>query len=374
MLPAYLDLLGFGSYLGYLLTTTLIGTALGMVLVIFWADRFGRRRTLLIFGFLMALAGLLFASSPLLPVMFLAAFIGNIGVTGTETGSFLSLEQAILPLTCPAGRRTDLFSLYNLVGYGGAAIGALFAGAPLLLGLEELLSYRILFTVFLTLGVVVVLGYLFLSSRIELARSEVPLRPLSPKSKPIVWRLSGLFALDAFAGGLVIQSILSAWFLAEYGAKPSLTGPIFFFASIITALSILAASRIASRIGLINTMVFTHLPSNILLASIPLAPNLELATLLLFARQSISQMDVPTRQSYIMAVVPAEDRTATASITNLSRSLAQAVGPSLADSLLIAGFLSAPFLFGGGLKIVYDVALYFSFRRVKPPEEATPEP
>lgn len=371
LLPYYLTALGFSSSVGYVFTATLIGTALAMILVIFRADRFGRRRSLLIFGALMTVSGSLFATLPLLPIIFLAAFMGNIGVTGTETGSFLSIEQAILPLTCNLERRNDVFSLYNLVGYGGLAFGALFAAVPSVfinIGISPLQAYQAFFGVFALLGGIVTVAYLALTSRVE-EQSHIIHKPISRPSQPIVARLSGLFAVDAFAGGLVIQGILSDWFLVKFNAKPEQTGPVFFIASIITALTIAAAPRIARRIGLVNTMVFTHLPSNLLLASIPFAPTFATATLLLFARQSLSQIDVPSRQSYVMAVVPEEDRVGVASITNLSRSAAQSVGPSLSGSLIQAGLLYDPFLIGGGLKILYDFSLYLSFRRLKPPEE-----
>jgi MFS family permease len=372
LLPYYLTSLNFSSWVGFVFTTTLVGTAVAMIAVIFRADRFGRKRSLLIFGILMSLSGVLFVSFPVLPIIFLAAFIGNIGATGSETGSFLSIEQAILPSATTEAHRNDSFSLYNLVGYGGAAFGALFAAATTLLqgmGLTPLQSYQALFGVFAVLGGVVTIAYLALSSRVEETGNRIH-SPVSIPTRPIVAKLSTLFALDAFGGGLVIQGILSDWFLVHFNARPEQTGIIFFLASIITAITIALAPRIAHRIGLVNTMVFAHLPSNILLASIPFAPTFATASLLLFARQSLSQIDVPSRQSYIMAIVPEADRTGTASITNLSRSTAQSIGPSISGSLIQAGLLYDPFLLAGGLKIVYDLSLYFSFRRLKPPEEA----
>ncbi len=376
LLPYYLTALGYSSSIGFVLTATLVGTALAMIAVIFRADRFGRKRTLLILGILMILSGLLFVSVPLLPVIFFAALIGNIGATGSETGSFLSIEQAILPLSTIETHRNDAFSVYNLVGYGGAAFGALFAATPTLLiqaGIPAIQSYQALFGVFALLGAVVTVAYLTLTSRVEEKGNRIH-KPISTSSQPIVAKLSGLFAVDAFGGGLVIQAILSDWFLVRFNAKPEQTGAIFFLASIITAITIAIAPRIAHRIGLVKTMVFTHLPSNLLLASIPFAPTFATASLLLFARQSLSQIDVPSRQSYVMAVVPEEDRTGAASITNLSRSAAQSIGPSLSGGLIQAGLLSDPFLLAGGLKIIYDLSLYLSFRRLKPPEEARQSP
>ncbi len=376
LLPYYLTAVGFQSSIGFVFTATLVGTALAMVAVIFRADRFGRRRTLLVFSTLMATSGILFISAPILPLIFLAAFIGNIGATGSETGSFLSIEQAILPSTTTEAHRNDSYSIYNLVGYGGAAFGALFAATPTLLermGLTTIQSYQALFAAFALLGGVVTTAYLALSSRVEETEHRIH-TPVSTPSRPIVAKLSTLFAIDAFGGGLVIQGILSDWFLVRFNAKPEQTGAIFFLASIITAITIAIAPRIAHRIGLVKTMVFTHLPSNLLLASIPFAPTFATASLLLFARQSLSQIDVPSRQSYVMAVVPEEDRTGAASITNLSRSAAQSIGPSLSGSLIQAGLLYDPFLLAGGLKIIYDLSLYFSFRRLKPPEEARQSP
>lgn len=372
LLPYYLTALGFSSWIGFVFTTTLIGTAFAMIAVIFRTDRFGRKRSLLIFGLLMTISGTLFVSMPILPIIFLAAFIGNIGATGSETGSFLSIEQAILPSTTSETHRNDSFSIYNLVGYGGAAFGALFAATPTLLqtmGLTPIQSYQALFGAFAALGGVVTIAYIALSSRVEEMGNRIH-TPVSTPTRPIVAKLSTLFALDAFGGGLVIQGILSDWFLVRFNAKPEQTGLIFFLASIITAITIALAPRIAHRIGLVNTMVFAHLPSNILLASIPFAPTFSTASLLLFARQSLSQIDVPSRQSYIMAIVPEVDRTGTASITNLSRSTSQSIGPSISGILIQAGLLNDPFLLAGGLKIIYDLSLYISFRRLKPPEES----
>ncbi len=371
LLPYYLTTLGYASAIGYVLTTTLVGTALAMVAVIFRADRFGRKRTLLIFGTLMILSGLLLATVPILPIIFLAALIGNIGATGSETGSFLSIEQAILPLSTSETHRNNAFSIYNLVGYGGAAFGALFSATPTLLigaGMPAVESYQILFGVFALLGMMVTVAYLALTSQVEAQGNRIH-KPISKASQPIVAKLSALFTVDAFGGGLVIQAILSDWFLVRFNAKPEQTGLVFFLASIITAVTIALAPRIAHRIGLLNTMVFTHIPSNLLLATIPFAPTFATASLILFARQSLSQIDVPSRQSYVMAVVAEQDRTGAASITNLSRSTAQSIGPSVSGGLIQAGLLYEPFLLAGGLKIIYDLSLYLSFRRLKPPEE-----
>jgi len=375
LLPYYLTALGYASSIGYVLTATLVGTALAMVAVISRADRFGRKRSLLIFGLLMTTSGVIFVSTPILPLIFLAAFIGNIGATGSETGSFLSIEQAILPSTTTEAHRNDSFSIYNLVGYGGAAFGALFAATPaLLVGLRltPLQSYQTLFGAFAILGGVVTIAYLTLSSQVEEKGNRIH-TPVSRPTRPIIAKLSTLFAVDAFGGGLVIQSIISEWFLVRFNAKPEQIGIVFFLASIITAITIALAPKIAHRIGLVNTMVFVHLPSNLLLATIPFAPTFSTASILLFARQSLSQIDVPSRQSYVMAIVPEEDRTGADSFTNLSRSTAQSIGPSLSNSLIQAGLLSDPFLLAGGLKIIYDLSLYFSFRRLKPPDEVKPK-
>lgn len=371
VLGIYLKLSGFDEVrIGLVMTATLISGAIFTLGASLYADRFGRRKVLILFAILMALAGIVFALTKDYLFLLLAALIGTINVTGTEVGPFLSIEQAMIPQTCAERRRTSAFALYSFVGTFATAAGALISGVPELLqglgmGLEA--SFRPLFLAYALLGVATVGLFLMLSPATEMKGGGRG-QPLGPGARRIVTRLSLLFGLDSFAGGFVIQSIVAYWFFTRFGVPLRDLALLFFWANILTALSFFAAARLAGRVGLVNTMVFTHLPSNVLLMLVPLAPSFPLAMALYLGRMAISQMDVPTRQSYIVAIVAPEERTAAAGMTNIARNVAQAVGPSVAGYALTLS-LAAPFLVGGGLKVIYDLALYFSFRAIKPPEE-----
>jgi predicted MFS family arabinose efflux permease len=324
----------------------------------------------------MIVAGLTFSYSTSFVVLLLAAIIGTISPSGNEVGPFLSIEQAALSQIIHDERRTAIFAWYNLAGSLATATGALIGGT-LAQGLQaadmsSLASYRVVLLVYASLGLLLIILFSQVSSEVEVTeRSAASLerRFGLHRSRNVVAKLSGLFMLDAFAGGMVIQSFLSLWFHERYGVDEALLGAIFFGANILAGLSALAAARMAARVGLINTMVFTHIPSNILLILVPLMPNLALAIAALLARFSISQMDVPTRQSYTMAVVAPDERSATAGITTIARTIGAALSQQLTGQLFAASLLSWPFFLAGGLKIVYDVLLYRSFRAVKPPEE-----
>jgi MFS family permease len=305
--------------------------------------------------------------------LFLAALTGTISVTSTEVGAFLAVEQAILPQTAPTGQRTLLFSLYNLAGYVAAAIGALATGLPALLAgvMARATTQHLLFRVYGLAGAANALVVWQLSPAVELAVAPVaaPLSRLSlglRQSRGVVLRLAGLQSVDAFAGGLVVQSLIALWFRQAYGASDEALGALFFGASLCSAVSFLGAAWIARRIGLLNTMVFTHIPSNLFLALIPLMPAFPLAAGLLLLRQCLSQMDVPTRQAYTMALVAPEERSAAAGVTGVARSLAVAISPAVAGA--ISSVAGLPFVLSGGLKIVYDVALYFTFKDVPLPD------
>lgn len=377
VLALYLVQLGLSDQqIGWLLTWTLAGDALISLGMAGLADRLGRRRMLLCGAGLMVLAGLVFALSGNLVWLTLAAIIGTISPSGNEVGPFLSIEQAILPQTAPDHQRTRIFAWYNLIGSFSTALGAL-AGGGLVQILQHLdytplTSYRVIVIGYGWLGLV--LGVLF--SRLSPAAETSPLaNPVRAsrfglhRSRPVVLKLAALFALDAFAGGLIVQSLLAYWFHLRFGVEPGVLGGIFFGANILAGLSALAAARIAARFGLINTMVWSHIPSNLLLMLIPLMPNLSLAIAVLLVRFSISQMDVPTRQSYIMAVVDPDERSAAAGATTIVRTAAVACAPVLTGSLISASWLSLPFFLAGGLKITYDLLLYRNFRTIKPPEE-----
>ncbi len=378
ILAIYLKLMGFNEiFIGIVLTATLVNSVIFNLFASFYADKIGRKKILIIYAILMAISGAIFLVTNNYVALIASALIGTINVTGTEVGAFLSIEQAILPQTVNDNRkRNSIFAIYNMVGTFAMSAGVLLSGLPQyiqkLYGLNQVESIRILFLFYSMCAVIVIGIYLFLSKKIELdpnIAKTASVRTISPKSKGIVAKLSSLFAVDSFAGGFVIQSIVSFWFFSKFGADLTTLSYIFSIAGALTAFSFLFATKIASRIGLINTMVFTHVPSNILLILLAFAPTFPLAIGLYLARMSLSQMDVPTRQSYIVAVVNEDERIAAAGITNTSRNIAQAVSPSLAGAIIQSLSLSAPFVVGGLLKIVYDIGVYVSFRKIKPPEE-----
>ncbi len=364
--------------IGLLFTLTLAGDAGISLWLTTSADRFGRRRTLLIGALLMAGAGLVFiiTRNPLLLIA--AAVVGVISPSGNEIGPFLSVEQASLTQLLPNSRRTQVFTWYNLAGSLASAVGALSGGwlAQFLQdgGISAFNSYRTVLIGYALGGSVLAVLFLFVTPSIEVPKETFQVaekRTLGlHRSRNVVLRLSALFALDAFAGGLVIQSLVAYWFHVKFGMEAGVIGTIFFGANILAGVSALLAGTMAKKIGLINTMVFTHIPSNILLILVPLMPNLPLAIIMLLARFSISQMDVPTRQSYTMAVVAPDERSAASGVTAIARSVGAAISPSLMGVFLsIPLLLSVPFFLSGGLKIIYDLLLYRSFRRLKPPEE-----
>jgi MFS family permease len=372
----YLAELGYDTVaIGVFLTVALAGSAALTILLTGIADRWGRRRVLLLSSALMLLGGVALVLSDNVIALFLAALTGTISVTSTEVGAFLSVEQAILPQTAPAAQRTLLFSLYNLAGYVAAAVGALATGLPALLAgaLDPGTTQHLLFLVYGLAGAANALVVLRLSPQVEIAVAPVA-GPVNPpalglgRSRGIVLRLAGLQSVDAFAGGLVVQSLIALWFRQQYGAGDEALGALFFGASLCSAVSFLGAAWIARRIGLLNTMVFTHIPSNLFLALIPLMPTFPLAAGLLLLRQCLSQMDVPTRQAYTMALVAPEERSAAAGVTGVARSLAVAISPAVAGLITRSAVAGLPFFLSGGLKIVYDVALYFTFRHVPLPD------
>lgn len=375
LLGVYLEQAGFAPWqVGAVLTATLTGSAVLTVLFSVYADRLGRRRMLRASALLMAASGLAFALTNRYPLLILASLTGTIGATSGEVGPFLSLEQAILPQTAPAHRRNALFGLYNTIGAMAGAAGALFAGAPVLLqrvlGLSEAEGFRAMFVLYAALAVCVFALFTVLSPAVELVRTAgQPTLSGLGRSRGAVFRLSALFGLDSLAGGFVVQSLLAFWFHLRWGVGPEVLGPIFLGVGLLQGISFLVAARVADRIGLINTMVFTHLPSNLLLMAIPLAPSLPAAVALTLGRHALSQMDVPTRQSYVVAVVDPEERTAAAGVTNVVRNVAQAVTPVLSGYAMQVLSLGLPFFIGGGLKIIYDLSLYAMFRRLRPPEE-----
>jgi len=378
IIAIYLRFLGFDDvHIGLLLGSTLVNSVVFTLFASFYADRIGRRKLLVIYASLMSVSGVIFTFTDNYYLLILAAFIGTINVTGSETGAFLTIEQAILPQTIKDKKKMNtLFALYNMLGTFAMSGGILLSGLPSLLqeqysALSNVESIKILFGLYSTVGLVVMIIYIMVSGEIEIKSSikRTVKQTLSPKSKRIVGKLSGLFAIDSFAGGFVIQSVLSLWFFTRFGADLTTLSYIFSAAGILTAFSYIAAAKIADRIGLVNTMVFTHIPSNLLLILVAFAPTLQLAIIFYLIRTSLSQMDVPTRQSYIVSIVDDDERIAASGLTNVSRNIAQTVSPSVIG-YIFQSFLSlaGPFVLGGVIKIIYDLALYFNFRNIKAKE------
>ncbi|OQB26094.1 MAG: Major Facilitator Superfamily protein [Chloroflexi bacterium ADurb.Bin180] len=381
VLVLYLAAVGLGqAQIGLLLSLTLLGDAAVSLWITTHADRLGRRRMLIAGAGLMLLAGILFAVTRRFGWLLFAATVGVISPSGNEVGPFLAIEQAALTQVVAAQRRTSLFAWYNLAGSFATALGALCGGglAQVLLGrgLSALQSYRAV-----VIGYAVIGGLLaWLFTRLSPAVETVPGTAAGAagllglhNSRGVVLRLAALFGLDAFGGGFVVQSIVAYWFNQRFGVEPGVLGAIFFGANVLAGLSALSAARLARRIGLIRTMVFTHIPSSLLLMLVPLMPTLPLAIAVLLVRFSISQMDVPTRQSYTLAVVQPDERSAAAGVTGIARTVGASLAPLITGPLLANPALVAwPFLLAGGIKIGYDLLLYRSFRRLPPPEERKP--
>jgi MFS family permease len=372
VLALHLAEIGFGApAIGALFTAALAGGAALTVAFSLVADRLGRRRALLANAALMTLGGAAFAASEDPLVLGVAAVVGGISPSGKDVGPFLAIEQAALPDTTTGRQRTAAFAVYNLVGSLAAALGALASGLPAALGLGARAGYQGLLVGYTVVGIVLCGVFLAVSPAVEAARAGK--RPAGwlgvRRSRAVISKLAGLFALDAFAGGFVVQSLVAYWFARRYGVETSTLAGIFFAANLLSAASFLAAAPIARRIGLLNTMVFTHLPSNVLLMLVPLMPTLESAVGAFLARQLLSQLDVPTRQSYTVAVVDPDERAAAAGLTSVARTAAAAAAPAFAGLALANPTLGLPFLVAGALKIVYDLSLLAVFRHVRPPEE-----
>jgi len=367
---------------GLLFTLTLIGDTVVSLYLTTRADRIGRRRMLVAGALLMAAAGLVFSSTRLYWLLVIAGTIGVISPSGNEVGPFLSIEQAALSHVVSDRTRTEVFAWYTLTGSVATALGSLAGGTATRLlqrtTIAPVDSYRFVVILYAALGIVLALLFARLSRAAEASTLgekkafQATFAGLSglDRSRGVVVKLSALFALDSFGGGFVIQSFAAYWFYLRYGVDPGRLGVIFFWANIFAGFSALVASRLAARFGLIRTMVGTHLPSNLLLILVPLMPTLPLAVAVLLARFSISQMDVPTRQSYVMAVVPPEERSAAAGITGVARTIGAAISPLFAGLLFARpDLINLPFFIAGTSKIAYDLLLYRAFVTVRPPEE-----
>jgi len=367
---------------GMLLTLTLVGDTAVSLYLTTRADRIGRRRMLIVGALLMAGAGFVFASTRHLWLLVVAGTVGVISPSGHEVGPFLSIEQAALSHVVTDRTRTEVFAWYTLTGSLATALGALAGGTATRMLQQTMMppasSYRVIVILYAALGFVLAILFSRLSRAAEASTLgekkafRATFAGLSglDRSRQVVMKLSALFALDSFGGGFVIQSFAAYWFYLRFGVDPGTLGAIFFWANIFAGLSALLASRLASRFGLIRTMVGTHLPSNILLILVPLMPTLSLAVLVLLVRFSISQMDVPTRQSYIMAVVSPDERSAAAGVTSVARTIGAAISPLFVGFMFArSDLINLPFFIAGTLKITYDLLLYKEFVAVQPPEE-----
>jgi MFS family permease len=369
----YLARLGHApAAFGVVLGAGIAGTAVAAAGVTFWGDRFGRRRGLVVVAIASAAGGALVAVASDLAVLAVAAFIGMMNSLGKDRAAAMALEQAILPGTVGDAGRTRVFAWYNVTQDIGHGIGAALAAAPEALraaGIAgEVESLRVAVGAYAVLWLAAAVLYARLSPAAEVRRGDAPL-VVSPRSRGILWRMSGLFALDSFAGGFLGSAIFAYFFYAQFGVGEGVIAALFVGARVMNALSHLGAAWLARRIGLVNTMVFTHTPSSLLLLTIPLTDSFALAAVLFLLREGLSEMDVPTRQSYLMAVVRPEERTFAGGVTNLARMAARAVAPVLAGGAMQGIALWTPLAAAAAMKITYDWLLFVAFRKVKPPEE-----
>jgi MFS family permease len=372
----YLARLGFSTtVIGVVVTAGLAGGALATLIATVAADAFGRRRFLFTIALLAAAGGFVVALGSNEAILAAAAFFGTLNGMGKDRGAAVAVEQAIIPSTTIDQRRTSAFAMYSVLQSAGMALGALMAGTPALIGrlgaISELDAMRAVMMVYAALMAAMALLYAALSEEVEV-RLQGGAARVSPETRRVVIKLSALFALDSTGGGFLTQALVALFFAERFGVGAGTVGALFFAASVANALSQLAAPILARRIGLINTMVFTHLPANVILMVVAIAPTLPVAAALFLARECMVQMDVPARQSYVMAVVKPEERTFAAGVTGLVRLGGWAASPVLAGAMMQGLALGAPLVAGPSLKIVYDVLLYWSFRRLKPPEETAP--
>ncbi len=377
-LGVYLSFLDFTVFqAGLVFSAIMAGGALSNLVASWKGDTIGRRRMLVVMSGLMALGGVLFPFASSVTLLIIISLFAMTTSTGGDRTAFLSLDMAILAQTSDATQRTTVFSWYNIVGIGAKALGALFIAVPALLqsgiGVGELTSFKVVFGLYSFIALCGLIIYTRLSPRAELnksqTRNEEVVKRGQKNSRGIIIQLVGLFSMDALGGGFMVRSFVSFWFVSRFGVDLNSIALIFFAGQALNAVSVWLAAPIAHRIGLINTMVSTQIVSNILMGAMAFTGNLWMAVAFYLARELSNDMDVPTRQSYMMAVVPPESRTATASVTNLGRTVAQTLSPGTAGYVAQITFLGAPFLIGSGIKLVYNVALYLMFRGVKSPDE-----
>ncbi|MBY3473617.1 MFS transporter [Rhizobium laguerreae] len=373
VLSIHLERIGLEALeVGAVLTSALVGSLAANIIWSLTADRFGRRRTVVVMALVMAVSGFIFAVTNEVWLLVITAFAGTISATASEVGPFQSIDQAILPQVVSPAHRTWAFSIYNMAAYIAAAIGSLlagFAGSSMLPGILGD-GLQIVFVAYGLAGIANALLFGILSPAVELSRVDGASRYIGlERSKAVVFKLSALFAIDAFAGGLVVQSVVAYWFHLRWDLDLMSLGSVFFAVNLVAGLSMLLAPVLAERIGLLNTMVWTHIPSNIMLMLVPLAPSVEIAIALFVGRMLVSQMDVPARQSYMMAIVDPAERVPAAGITNVARAAASAISPVISTAAFASASLGLPFVVAGAMKIGYDLIIWQTFRNVRPKEE-----
>jgi len=373
ILALHLATVGLNTWgIGLMISLGLTGCALGTWLVTSVADRLGRRATLVTLALLMCAGGVALACTVRPAIILISGLIGMINGMGRDRGAGLTVEQAILPRTVAPAERTNVFAWYNVVVDAGHAVGSLLGGLPAFLrmhaGASALGSYQWTWGLYSVLcGMAAWLAWR-LTPAVEVQRVQ-PVRRLSAASRPVVLKFAALCGLDSLGGGFLTTALVGYWFFQRFGVDEALLGPLFFTVRVLNGCSHLGAAWLAKRIGLVNTMVWTHLPSSLLLMTVPIAPTLPVAITLFLIREALVEMDVPTRQSYIVAIVRDEERTRASGLVNLTRSVAWAVGPAVAGSLMQILSPAAPLLIGPGLKVTYDLLLFRAFRHLKPPEE-----
>jgi MFS family permease len=371
LLPVHLTVLGFGpGGIGLVATIALFGSALMTLAAGFAGARIGLRLLLILAAALMTGTGMAFAVAEAYWLILVVSLVGTINPSAGSVSMFVPLEHAVLAHSVPDAARTRVFARYSLTGALAAAAGALAAGSPDLLvriGLAQVQALRAMFGAYALLGLAG--GAVYSRLPREPAGTVTEQRSALGPSRRIVYGLAALFSIDSFAGGFAVQSLLALWLFERFELSLAQAGLFFFWSGVLAAFSFPVAAWLARRIGLINTMVYTHIPSSLCLIAAAFAPRLDLALGLLLLRAALSQMDVPTRSSYVMAVVTPPERTAAASVTAVPRSLAAAASPALAGALFAGGYTAAPFVLCGALKILYDVLLLVAFRHIRPPEE-----
>jgi MFS family permease len=373
LLGIYLARSGFDPQtIGLIVAAGLTGATLAALVLTVSGDRLGRKRSLIVLALLGATGGAVAALGSSAAIIGVAAFCGMLNGMGRDRTAAAVIDQAVLPGTAAAHERTRVFAWYSFLQDGGGALGSLLASLPAVLtamgGLPDLLALRWTLGLYSALSLITALLYMRLSAAIEVVAAAEPVA-ITPETRAVVTRLGALFSLDGLGSGFLTTSLLSYFFFERFGVNEAALGPLFFAGRLANALSYFGATWLSKRIGLVNTMVFTHIPSSLVLVAVAFAPSFPLAAALFLLREALVEMDVPTRSSYVMAVVKPQERTYAAGVTQLVRLAAWAAAPTFAGMLMKGGSLMTPILLGSGLKISYDLLLYAAFRRLKPPEE-----